>query len=41
MPAVSQQLKKLMLLSALVALTGIAILLILVVSEELGQASLL
>src|SRR5262249_47349150 len=36
MPAFSQQLKKLILLSALVALTGIAILLILVVSEGEG-----
>jgi type VI secretion system protein ImpL len=41
MPAVSQQLKKLILLSALVALTGIAILLILVVSEEVGPAQII
>src|SRR5215470_8253032 len=41
MPAVSQQLKKLILLSALIALTGIAILLILVVSEEVGPAQII
>jgi type VI secretion system protein ImpL len=41
MPAVSRQLKKLILLSALVALTGIAILLILVVSEEVGPAQII
>src|SRR5262245_65005881 len=41
MPAVSQELKKLILLSALVALTGIAILLVLVVSEEIGPAQII
>ncbi|HEY8460759.1 MAG TPA: type VI secretion protein IcmF/TssM N-terminal domain-containing protein, partial [Blastocatellia bacterium] len=41
MPAVSRELKKLILLSALVALTGIAILLILVVSEEIGPAQII
>src|SRR5262245_56678675 len=41
MPVVGQQLKKLILLSALVALTGIAILLILVVSEEVGPAQII
>src|SRR5262245_48845891 len=41
MPAISQQIKKLILLSALVALTGIAILLILVVSEEVGPAQII
>lgn len=41
MPAVSQQLKKLIFLSALVAITGIAILFILVVSEELGPAQII
>ncbi|HEU0184845.1 MAG TPA: type VI secretion system membrane subunit TssM [Blastocatellia bacterium] len=41
MPAVSKELKKLILLSALVALTGIAILLVLVVSEEIGPAQII
>ncbi|HEU0177502.1 MAG TPA: type VI secretion system membrane subunit TssM [Blastocatellia bacterium] len=41
MPAVSQQLKKLILLAALVALTGITILLILVVSEEIGPVQII
>ncbi|HEX5083645.1 MAG TPA: type VI secretion protein IcmF/TssM N-terminal domain-containing protein [Blastocatellia bacterium] len=41
MPAVSQELKKLIFLSALVALTGITIFLILVASEETGPAQII
>jgi len=41
MPAISQQIKKLILLSALVALTGIAILLILVVSDDVGPTQII
>lgn len=41
MPENSSQLKKLILLAALVALTGIAILLILLVSEEIGPVQII
>src|SRR5215475_1045022 len=41
MPAFSQQLKKLILLSALVALTGIVILLILVASDDTGPVQVI
>jgi type VI secretion system protein ImpL len=41
MSAFSQQLKKILLLSALVALTGIAILMILILSEEIGPVQII
>src|SRR5499426_1932266 len=41
MPVISQQIKKLILLSALVALTGIAFLLILVVSDDVGPTQII